>query len=164
MLYADVVTIPDRTEDITTTSLVTGGAGFLARTCATNLIRRGHRVICVDNLETGSSLGNIEHLRDPAVVYHGYDIVAEQGYSAAEIAAQLGHADRGVTALRWYVCSQRAGASIKDLTVTDDDEYRRVSVRVRTHRIATLSRELEGVDDLPEVASLEFERARGGQA
>jgi hypothetical protein len=74
----------------------------LARTRATNLLRRGHRVICVDNLETGS-LGNIEHLRDPAVVYYGYDIVAEQGYSAAEIAAQLGHADRGVTALRWYV-------------------------------------------------------------
>ena len=30
-------------------------------------------------------------------------LMAEQGYSAADIAAQLGHADRGVTALRWYV-------------------------------------------------------------
>lgn len=102
MLYADVVTIPGRTEDITTTPSLPAAQALLARTCATNLLRRGHRVICVDDLETGS-LGNVEHLRDPAVVYHGYDIVAEQGYSAAEIAAQLGHAGRGVTALRWYV-------------------------------------------------------------
>jgi hypothetical protein len=29
--------------------------------------------------------------------------MAEHGDSAAEIAAQLGHANRSVTALRWYV-------------------------------------------------------------
>ena len=33
-----------------------------ARICATSCSRRGHRVICVDNLETGS-LANIEHIR-----------------------------------------------------------------------------------------------------
>ena len=41
-----------------TTSLVTGGAGFLGSHLCEELLERGHRVICVDNLETGS-LANI---------------------------------------------------------------------------------------------------------
>ncbi|HEV3047296.1 MAG TPA: UDP-glucuronic acid decarboxylase family protein [Solirubrobacteraceae bacterium] len=46
------------------TCLVTGGAGFLGSHLCDALLARGHRVICVDNLETGS-LANIEHIRDP---------------------------------------------------------------------------------------------------
>jgi dTDP-glucose 4,6-dehydratase len=46
------------------TCLVTGGAGFLGSHLCDELLVRGHRVICVDNLETGS-LVNIEHIRDP---------------------------------------------------------------------------------------------------
>src|SRR6201994_3541643 len=46
------------------TCLVTGGAGFLGSHLCDELLAREHRVICVDNFETGS-LANIEHIRDP---------------------------------------------------------------------------------------------------
>jgi dTDP-glucose 4,6-dehydratase len=45
------------------TCLVTGGAGFVGSHLCDELLARGHRVVCVDNLETGS-LANIEHIRD----------------------------------------------------------------------------------------------------
>src|SRR5918994_3248228 len=53
------------------TSVVTGGAGFLGSHLCEHLLERGHRVICVDNLET-STLANLEHLRssDFAFLYH----------------------------------------------------------------------------------------------
>jgi dTDP-glucose 4,6-dehydratase len=44
------------------TSLVTGGAGFLGSHLCDRLLAEGHRVICVDNLDTGT-LENIEHIR-----------------------------------------------------------------------------------------------------
>src|SRR5213594_1228777 len=56
------------------TSLVTGGAGFLGSHLCELLLERGHRVICVDNLETGS-LANIEHLRDDAFVFLNHDVI-----------------------------------------------------------------------------------------
>src|SRR3984885_8852512 len=56
------------------TSLVTGGAGFLGSHLCEELLRRGHRVVCVDNLETGS-LSNIEHIRDDAFVHQNFDII-----------------------------------------------------------------------------------------
>ena len=43
------------------TVLVTGGAGFLGSHLCDRLMREGHRVICLDNLFTGSRK-NIEHL------------------------------------------------------------------------------------------------------
>ena len=56
------------------TSLVTGGAGFLGSHLCEELLRRGHRVICIDNLETGS-LANIEHIRDKGFVHRNLDII-----------------------------------------------------------------------------------------
>src|SRR5256884_6066038 len=56
------------------TCLVTGGAGFLGSHMCDELLRRGHRVICVDNLETGS-LANIEHIRSPDFVHLNLDII-----------------------------------------------------------------------------------------
>jgi dTDP-glucose 4,6-dehydratase len=45
------------------TAVVSGGAGFLGSHLCDYLLGKGHRVICLDNLDTGS-LGNIEHLRN----------------------------------------------------------------------------------------------------
>jgi len=56
------------------TSLVTGGAGFLGSHLCETLLEKGQRVICVDNLETGS-LNNIEHLRDDAFVFVHHDVI-----------------------------------------------------------------------------------------
>lgn len=56
------------------TCLVTGGAGFLGSHLCEALLGRGHRVICVDNLETGS-LANIAHIREQQFVFKQADIV-----------------------------------------------------------------------------------------
>ena len=45
------------------TAVVSGGAGFLGSHLCDYLLAKGHRVICVDNLDTGS-LQNIEHLQN----------------------------------------------------------------------------------------------------
>jgi dTDP-glucose 4,6-dehydratase len=56
------------------TCLVTGGAGFLGSHLCDELLRRGHHVVCVDNLETGS-LANIEHIRTSKFEFLQLDIV-----------------------------------------------------------------------------------------
>jgi dTDP-glucose 4,6-dehydratase len=56
-----------------TTSVVTGGSGFLGSHLCETLLERGHRVLCLDNLDTGS-LENIEHLRDDAFEFRNTDL------------------------------------------------------------------------------------------
>jgi dTDP-glucose 4,6-dehydratase len=55
------------------TALVTGGAGFLGSHLCDRLVEDGYRVICVDNLETGS-LQNVEHLRGDQFLFMNHDI------------------------------------------------------------------------------------------
>jgi len=55
------------------TSLVTGGAGFRGSHLCEALLAKGHRVICLDNLETGS-LANVAHLRDDAFSFLHHDV------------------------------------------------------------------------------------------
>src|ERR671915_1684178 len=56
------------------TAVVTGGAGFLGSHLCEHLLREGHRVLCIDNLET-ASLENIEHIRDDHFVFVDADVM-----------------------------------------------------------------------------------------
>jgi dTDP-glucose 4,6-dehydratase len=55
------------------TAVVTGGAGFLGSHLCDYLVGRGFRVICVDNLDTGS-LQNVEHLRGENFEFVNHDV------------------------------------------------------------------------------------------
>jgi dTDP-glucose 4,6-dehydratase len=55
------------------TCIVTGGAGFLGSHLCDRLLEKGYRVICIDNLDTGS-LQNIEHIRDPGFRFLNQDL------------------------------------------------------------------------------------------
>ena len=56
------------------TCLVTGGCGFLGSHLCEYLLERGNRVICMDNLETGS-LENVEHIRSADFRYVNQDLI-----------------------------------------------------------------------------------------
>ena len=79
------------------TCIVTGGAGFLGSHMCEHLLERGHRVICIDNLDTGS-LQNIEHIRSNAFEFVQHDLTErladypmldEEDYSRLEYEATL---------------------------------------------------------------------------
>jgi len=55
------------------TSIVTGGAGFLGSHLCEALLAKGERVICIDNLDTGS-LQNVEHITDDAFTFVLHDL------------------------------------------------------------------------------------------
>jgi dTDP-glucose 4,6-dehydratase len=55
------------------TAVVTGGAGFLGSHLCDHLVGKGYRVVCVDNLDTGS-LQNIEHLREDDFLFLNHDV------------------------------------------------------------------------------------------
>jgi dTDP-glucose 4,6-dehydratase len=55
------------------TCVVTGGAGFLGSHLCEFLLEQGDRVICIDNLDTGS-LENIEHIGQPEFEFVNQDL------------------------------------------------------------------------------------------
>ena len=56
-----------------TVCVVTGGAGFVGSHLCDALLERGSKVICIDNLDTGS-LQNIEHIDSPDFTFMPHDI------------------------------------------------------------------------------------------
>ena len=54
-------------------TIITGGAGFLGSHLCDLLLDRGHEVICVDNLITGSAR-NIEHIESDQFTYLEHDV------------------------------------------------------------------------------------------
>jgi len=64
-------------------TLVTGGAGFLGSHLCEYLLKKGHQVIAMDNLLTGS-IANIEHLQGENFKFIKHD-VTEYLYIAGDI-------------------------------------------------------------------------------
>jgi UDP-glucuronate decarboxylase len=65
--------------------LVTGGAGFLGSHLIDRLLERGHEVLCVDNLFTGTKR-NVEHLLGhPCFEFLRHDVTAPLYVEADEI-------------------------------------------------------------------------------
>ena len=59
-----------------TTCVVTGGAGFVGSHLCDLLLEKGHAVVCIDNLDTGS-LENIKHIRSGHFRFVNQDITEE---------------------------------------------------------------------------------------
>jgi len=64
--------------------LVTGGAGFLGSHLVDRLLRDGHDVVAVDNLQTGAKR-NLAHLAsEKRFTFHEHDVIKQYDYGAVE--------------------------------------------------------------------------------
>jgi len=64
---------------VSTTALVTGGAGFMGSHLVDRLLSRGHRVVVVDNLSSGSVENIKQHLDDPNFAFYELDLRDHNG-------------------------------------------------------------------------------------
>ena len=54
--------------------LITGGAGFIGSNLVSHFLRKGHEVVCLDNLSTGFEHNIIEHMNTPLFTFIKGDI------------------------------------------------------------------------------------------
>ena len=59
--------------DNITTALVTGGAGFIGSHLCKYLLKKNYKVICIDNLITGS-LKNLEGIKTGDFLFVNHDV------------------------------------------------------------------------------------------
>jgi len=118
------------------TCLVTGGAGFLGSHLSDELLRRGQRVICVDNLETGS-LANIEHIRSPDYEFRNVDIISPYEveepidfvYHLASPASPIGYVKHMIVTLKtnsagtWNLLEMAEAKSSRFLMASTSESY-----------------------------------------
>jgi len=61
--------------NISPTSLVTGGAGFIGSNLCLELLKRGHFVYCIDNLLTGNRKNIVPYLANPNFEFINHDVI-----------------------------------------------------------------------------------------
>ncbi len=93
-----------------TTTLITGGAGFVGSHLCERFLAEGHHVICMDNLITGST-DNIAHLRDPRFHFIHQD-VSEYIYVSGKVDNILHFASPASPSdyLRWPIQTLKVGS------------------------------------------------------
>lgn len=56
--------------------LVTGGAGFIGSNLCRILLKKGHKVICIDNLITGSKDNILPFFNNPNFIFFNHDVIS----------------------------------------------------------------------------------------
>ena len=92
-----------------TNILVTGGAGFIGSHLTRELIERGHSVVCLDNLITGTKTNLLPFLHDPNFDFIRHDVVipvlieADQVYHLACPASPVHYQNNPIKTLKTSV-------------------------------------------------------------
>src|SRR3954471_11725587 len=93
------------------TAVVTGGAGFLGSHLCDHLVSKGYRVICIDNLDTGS-LQNVEHLRGDEFLFINQDVTLHLDIAEpVDVVYHLAALARPIDYLRMPLHSLKGGSS-----------------------------------------------------
>jgi UDP-glucuronate decarboxylase len=81
-------------------SLVTGGAGLLGSNLCDRLLREGHIVICLDNLQTGNKKNIEKYLENPDFLFKYADIINKQYFPHIDY---IWHLDCLLTSQKYHV-------------------------------------------------------------
>src|SRR5436853_5839226 len=92
------------------TAVVTGGAGFLGSHLCDHLISKDYRVVCVDNLDTGS-LQNVEHLRGENFTFVNQDVTTHvEVYGPVDVVYHLASPARPIDYARLPLQTLKVGS------------------------------------------------------